>query len=181
MCIFLSSWSWNLFSLFVFPYRLYWHLPSRSALRKITVKWFFITISLLQFNIGVVWTSIIAGRAIKAEWLSIGTLLTAASVAAISMSGGSKKETAPTDGAGAISMEKERGKFGSRCVIHLYVCSRISVRGEAHGLMDEPFSLWGCSFWICQICHRDVADLVFTYSEEEELWVSMNLKNANPF
>ena len=47
-------------------------------------------------------------------------MLTTASVAAISMSGGSKKEDAPAISAGTASLAKEQGKSGSRCVFHLY-------------------------------------------------------------
>ena len=59
----------------------------------------------------------IAGRAIKSEYLSIGTLLTTAGIAAVSLSGGSKKEAAPTSHAAPVSAVKEQEKFGSRCVI----------------------------------------------------------------
>lgn len=61
--------------------------------------------------------SIIAGRAIKSEYLSIGTLLTTAGIAAVSLSGGSKKEAAPTGQAAPVSAVKEQEKFGSRWVI----------------------------------------------------------------
>ncbi|KAF8519461.1 hypothetical protein JB92DRAFT_2898720 [Gautieria morchelliformis] len=63
--------------------------------------------------------SIIAGRAIKSEWLSIGTLLTAGSIAAVSLSGGSKKESSPSASTGTATVTKAQGSVGSRCVIVL--------------------------------------------------------------
>jgi ATP synthase subunit K len=61
-------------------------------------------------------TSVIAGRAIKSEYLSIGTLLATAGIAAVSLSGGSKKESAPSGGAATVSAAKGQEKFGTRCV-----------------------------------------------------------------
>ena len=77
--------------------------------------------------------SIIAGRAIKSEYLAISTLLTTGGLTALAMSGGKKQVETPKTNETTVGLAKEQGKIGSRCV------------ASAFNIWDQCWVLMPCS------------------------------------